>query len=109
MKIKAKFNKNLLIFLYSLFEANIISFSYGTSVGWTSPFLPVLLSDDSPLPSGSITSEEASWIGSLLCLGAIVGTISVGFLADLIGRKKTALLLAIPQTVSYIVWFKFKS
>lgn len=58
------------------------------------------MSDDSPLTAGSITSEEASWIGSLLCLGAIFSTIVYGYLADLIGRKKSALLLAIPQTVS---------
>lgn len=37
--------------------------------GWTSPSILILTGDESPLPSGKISMEEASWIASLSCFG----------------------------------------
>lgn len=67
-KLLTKFFKNFTkIFLK--FSANVIVLAQGCSAGWMSPSLLDLLSDDSPLPNGKLTLEEASWIGSLFSLG----------------------------------------
>ncbi|KFB46231.1 AGAP008900-PA-like protein [Anopheles sinensis] len=77
-------------------ETNLISLSLGTSIGWLSPFLPLLISADSPLEHGPVTDVQATWIASLLCIGAIGGTFLFGWLADQIGRKSTLLAAAVP-------------
>lgn len=40
--------------------------------GWTSPSILILTGDESPLPSGKISMEEASWIASLSCFGGLL-------------------------------------
>lgn len=59
----------------------------------------LLTSDDTPLPSGKITMEEASWVNSLLSVGAIFSNIVFGFLAKQFGRKISLFLLGIPMIV----------
>ncbi len=47
----------------------------GTTLGWTSPVGSKLEDPelkDSPL-SSVVSSEESSWIGSLVALGALIG------------------------------------
>lgn len=46
-------------------------------LGWTSPVLPYLEKDGGPLGE-KITSEQSSWIGSLVALGAIIGSFVAG-------------------------------
>lgn len=46
--------------------------SVGICMGWTSPVLPKLKGDDSPL-NEPITPDEESWIGSLITVGAAIG------------------------------------
>lgn len=77
---------------------NIIALSVGASIGWASPFLPVLQSDDSPL-SESLTIDQASWVGSLLPLGALFGTLVFGWLSEKVGRFWASLLTAVPEIV----------
>ncbi|KAJ6633527.1 Facilitated trehalose transporter Tret1 [Pseudolycoriella hygida] len=81
----------------AIFCANIISLSHGCSLGWLSPYLPLLQSDSSPLFTGSINLEETSWIGAILCVGGVVGNSVFGYLCKLIGRKRSITLLAIPN------------
>lgn len=85
------------------FCLNLLSISYGICCGWTSPSLPLLQSQDSPLPGGPITSEEASWIGAFLCVGGFTGNIISGCMADRFGRKLTACLAAIPQIIAWVL------
>lgn len=78
----------------------------GIACTWSSPVLAILTDEEkvSENPFGSvITSEEESWIGSLLALGAVLGPLPCGLLADRIGRKPTLLLLATPVLVSFII------
>ena len=43
-------------------------------MGWTSPTSPKLSKEDSDNPLGiAITPDQASWIGSLITLGAAIG------------------------------------
>lgn len=46
--------------------------------------------------------NEIAWIGSILGIGGLIGTILVGWIADHIGRKNSLLALAVPQIVSSI-------
>ncbi|XP_035795544.1 facilitated trehalose transporter Tret1-like [Anopheles albimanus] len=76
--------------------ANIISLSLGTAIGWLSPFLPLLISHDSPLEHGPVTDVQATWIASLLCIGAFFGTFLFGWSAERFGRKISLLATALP-------------
>lgn len=72
--------------------------SVGASVGWTSPFLPILQSSYSPLEQPS-TASEASWVGSFLALGAFAGTLLFGWLSEQLGRHRALLLTAATEIV----------
>ncbi|XP_062704726.1 facilitated trehalose transporter Tret1-2 homolog [Aedes albopictus] len=85
------------------FFLNLLAISYGSSSGWMSPSIPILQSENSPLPSGPISTEEGAWIGATLCLGGVVGNIVSGWMADRYGRKWTAYIAVIPQIVSWIL------
>ncbi|ERL89380.1 hypothetical protein D910_06751, partial [Dendroctonus ponderosae] len=65
--------------------------SSGINLGWTSPYLPELLSANSSIPT---TNDEGSWCAVAPLLGAPPGAILAAILVDKIGRKKTTLLMA---------------
>ncbi|XP_066260295.1 facilitated trehalose transporter Tret1-like [Euwallacea similis] len=64
--------------------------SSGINLGWTSPFLPELLSPNSTIPT---TTDEGSWCAVAPLLGAPPGAIIAAILVDKIGRKNTTLLM----------------
>lgn len=72
---------------FDLHTASITLINYGITCGWSSPSIDLLTSDKSPLPSGKITMEEASWIASALAIGALPGNVVFGFLIKKFGRK----------------------
>jgi MFS family permease len=76
---------------------NLISLSHGCAVGWLSPFLPYLKSNNSHLITGPITDEDASWIGSLIALGGFVGSITFGKVTEIFGKKIALFLLVFPH------------
>lgn len=80
-------------------SANVCCLGQGTSVGWTSPTLPKLLSDSTPFDE-PVSAEMAAWIGAVLPLGAIAGTLLFGTLSNFIGSKHSLLLCALPVSVS---------
>lgn len=49
------------------------------------------------------TTIQFTWIASFLAIGAIVGAVPSGIIADKIGRKKAAILITIPYIISYII------
>ncbi|VVC44860.1 Hypothetical protein CINCED_3A012419 [Cinara cedri] len=73
-------------------------FAVGTVLAWTSPVLPMLEGPGSKIP---ITSDEGSWVGSLIAIGAIIGSIPAGKGADIYGRKPTIAALAVPFIISW--------
>lgn len=79
---------------------NLASFSAGCGVGWYSPALPILRSEQSPLRDGPISSDMAGWIGALLAIGGLLGCLGFGLLGNCIGFKRSTLLTAVPMIVS---------
>lgn len=72
----------------------------GTGLAWTSPVMDQLKLPSSKIP---ITKDEGTWIASMLAIGAIIGAVPSGILADKLGRKKTAITIAIPYIISYLL------
>lgn len=79
--------------------ANLLMLSFGSTIGWLSPALPLLQSEASPLSSGPMTIQQISWTGSLLSVGALAGNILGGYLMIRFGSKMILMLLAVPQLV----------
>ena len=74
----------------------------GMTLGWTSPILPYLASTKSFLPNG-LTDSEESWVSSLLAVGAVLGAVPAGKIADRIGRKAAIIATSLPFLVSWLV------
>lgn len=81
----------------------MITFAYGCIIGWVSSALAQLMSVDSPLASGPITVEEASWIGSIICLGSLLGILSFGYVCAIIGSKRAMSFIAIPAILYWLM------
>ncbi|XP_069687042.1 facilitated trehalose transporter Tret1-2 homolog [Periplaneta americana] len=88
---------------------NLAAFSNGSVIGWTSPMLPVLQSNDTPLEEGPISNEAGSWLGSLMCLGALLATPLYLYISHRYSRKFTGYLIAVPFIVSWIMIITCKS
>lgn len=90
--------------------ATLCAACVGTVDGWTSPALPLL--QDPRLSRGYnssnntfhyiITDDEASWIGSLAPIGAVIGSIPAGYLANILGRRQLLLLLTAPMLFGWV-------
>lgn len=79
---------------------NICIVATGAMLAWTSPVLPNLEKDGGPLGS-KITSEQSSWIASLMALGTIPGSFVAGYLGERWGRKRTALFAVVPFSIGW--------
>ena len=44
---------------------SLLAVIHGCAIGWTSPVIPYLKSDDTHLNAGPITPQQASWIGKV--------------------------------------------
>ncbi|XP_072767762.1 facilitated trehalose transporter Tret1-like [Anoplolepis gracilipes] len=82
---------------------NLGILSIGQFVGWTSPSLPKLMQNNDAKNSIQLNADEASWVASLVLLGAAVGAIICGFLLNVIGRKNTMLFTAVPSIISWLM------
>ena len=89
------------------FISNASDYYNYTAIGSPSSDLPVMI-DVAVLLGGNVTqtdgmtTTEESWISSLAPLGALVGALPAGYVANLIGRKRLLLLLTIPYLLG---WF----
>ncbi|XP_018328900.1 facilitated trehalose transporter Tret1-like [Agrilus planipennis] len=79
---------------------SLSTFGIGLQFGWPSQAIPKILSDEFP---GNITKDEASYILLIGPLSYLVAAPLFAFLGDIIGRKKSLLLLAVPQVIAWIL------
>lgn len=93
-------------FYFFIFTVNLAAMTYGAMIGWQSPILPQLQSDNPPVGTIAMTNEEVSWLGAIMCLGGIVTTPMMGLLSEKFGRKLTGCLLGLPFiTCSFLTIF----
>lgn len=72
----------------------------GIQFAWTSPYIPVLISEESPIP---MSFEEASYLSVIQAIAAMVSSPIFAKLLNSIGRKPTILIIAIPQFIAWIL------
>ncbi|XP_068993376.1 facilitated trehalose transporter Tret1-like [Neodiprion pinetum] len=80
--------------------AGLPALQLGIVLGWTSPMLPYLTSKDSFVV---VNEDQSSWITSLAALGAFLGALPAGKLADYIGRRRSILTVSIPFLASWMM------
>ncbi|XP_065354593.1 facilitated trehalose transporter Tret1-like [Calliphora vicina] len=93
--------------LLAAITVQFISFSHGIAIGWSSPTLLKLQSNDSPT-NFVVSVDQVSWIGSLFGLGSLAGD-SFGLILNRIGRKWCLYLMALPYIMAWILIFFSKS
>ncbi|XP_068151822.1 facilitated trehalose transporter Tret1-like isoform X2 [Drosophila tropicalis] len=81
---------------------NLMAISHGIGVGWLSPTLRKLQSQDSPV-GFTLDVNEISWVGAMLGLGAVTGNILLGCLIGRLGSKLCLLFLAFPNTCFWLL------
>jgi len=99
--------------LFCLPTATFAGFILGCHLGWSSSAQPQLqhLTTQSYLFSNSthftifpdwlinLTNQEMSWVGSLLNIGALLGSLSGGLLMDRCGRRTSLMILSVPYLI----------
>lgn len=81
---------------------NILAVSVGASIGWVSPSITFLQSQQTTLDR-TLNSDELSWLGGFLPLGAFIGTFLFAWLSEKFGRFWILWLTAVPQIVSLLM------
>ncbi|KAB0798767.1 hypothetical protein PPYR_06647 [Photinus pyralis] len=76
---------------------SLLTICCGFNYAWTSPYLPILLSEDSPI---SMSAEESSWIGTIYLLGGLCGSLLLSAVGHLIGRKTILIWTCLPVCAS---------
>ena len=84
-------------------SVNLASVAYGSSLGWVSPVLPHLLSQETPVGHEPMTDESASWLIGALCLGGLVTTPFLGPLSEKLGRKVLGCWIILPCVISWML------
>ena len=75
---------NISATFFFFFTGNLCIFATGAMMGWTSPMMLRLNSTNETInPIGKQVSEdESSWIVSAVSLGAVIGSLIAGDLAE---------------------------
>uniref|UniRef100_A0A2P2HXB0 Facilitated trehalose transporter Tret1-2 homolog n=1 Tax=Hirondellea gigas TaxID=1518452 RepID=A0A2P2HXB0_9CRUS len=76
------------------------SMAVGFTAGWTSP---ALVSMDMPNSTINVTEDQKSWVGSLMPLSALTGSIVGGYLVEAIGRKMLICVCGPPFILAYLI------
>ncbi|KFQ28290.1 Solute carrier family 2, facilitated glucose transporter member 8, partial [Mesitornis unicolor] len=91
-------NKKLYL---ATFAAVLGPLSFGFVLGYSSPVIPELRKINDP--KLRLDSNQASWFGVVVTLGAATGGILGGYLVDKVGRKLSLMLCSIPYVFGYVV------
>lgn len=74
-------------------------------MGWLSPSIHVLMSNDTPLVTGPLSPQDLSNVGSISSLGSLFGTFVFGYLASFIGCKRAMVFLGLPSIIFWLLIF----
>ncbi|XP_076749707.1 facilitated trehalose transporter Tret1 [Xylocopa sonorina] len=99
--------KRLLQYVAAI-AATLGSLSGGLTLGWTSSAGENGI-ELKNLYHIEISAVEFSWISSLAAVGCAIICILIGILADIIGRKYSMLLMAVPFTIGWLLIILAKS
>ncbi|XP_031769007.1 facilitated trehalose transporter Tret1-like isoform X2 [Galleria mellonella] len=99
MKILMRADTHYSIGVLAAVAVSMGSMIIGFSSAYTSPAL-VTMENSTTI---SVSKEEASWVGSLMPLAALVGGVVGGPLVDYIGRRRTILFTAPPFFIGWIL------
>lgn len=82
---------------------NLATIGFGIFEGWSSPSIILLTSEtgQTPLPTGKIDMDTASWVASMQCIGCLFGNMTFGYIMTF-GRRLPLILIAIPLIVSIL-------
>uniref|UniRef100_A0A3Q3WG15 Solute carrier family 2, facilitated glucose transporter member 8 n=1 Tax=Mola mola TaxID=94237 RepID=A0A3Q3WG15_MOLML len=86
----------------AVFAAVLGNFNFGYSLVYSSPVLPKLKSPDAD-PRLRMDTTQAAWFGSIYMLGAAAGGLGAMLLNDMLGRKLSILMSAVPSTIGYML------
>lgn len=81
----------------------------GTTLGWSSPVGPQILLTNQTLNITDnvwllqLTDEEMSWVGSLLNIGGLLGSLSGGFLMNTFGARTVMMSLSVPFVIGWLI------
>ncbi|XP_044571402.1 facilitated trehalose transporter Tret1 isoform X2 [Drosophila ananassae] len=81
---------------------SIMTLSHGIALGWLSPIAAHLASDKTPLEE-KLNVYQASWVGSLIAIGAFFSNIFTGIPLYYCGRKPVMYFLAFPHAIHWIL------
>lgn len=74
-------------------------------IAWCSTCFDLMTSDEFPLPFEKLTVDQASWVTSLLHIGALIGNTYFGYISSNFGRKWPLLLTTIPIITSTLLFW----
>lgn len=86
----------------AVFSAVLGNFNAGYSLVYSSPVLPKLTSPDAD-PRLKLDKVQAAWFGSIYSLGAAAGGLGAMLLTDMVGRKLSIMLSAVPSSIGYML------
>ncbi|KAF2890690.1 hypothetical protein ILUMI_15483 [Ignelater luminosus] len=87
--------------IFVIIIATLGSFINGSIVNWTSPAIPILISNASHVEP--ITLEEASYFTVIPTATAAIASPILAILADGIGRQKTVMLISVSYFLSWVL------
>lgn len=88
------------LFLAS-FAAVLGPLSFGFVLGYSSPAIPDLTAIDDPRLK--LNSDQASWFGSIVTVGAAAGGLLGGWMVQRMGRKLTLMASSVPFVLGFTV------
>ncbi|KAJ8716334.1 hypothetical protein PYW08_013619 [Mythimna loreyi] len=83
--------------------ATLGALAAGSMLGWSAPVMVKLTDPNDTSYDFEVTKAQGDWISSVINLGAAFICFPIGMVMDIIGRKKTMLLLVIPFTLGWLL------
>ncbi|CAH0584046.1 unnamed protein product [Chrysodeixis includens] len=84
-------------------SATLGALAAGSMLGWSAPVMVKLTDNSTSDYDFPVSVAQGDWISSIINLGAAFICFPIGLVMDVIGRKKTMLLLVVPFTLGWLL------